>query len=250
MSTDAGQSPASAVLEIQLIISNDLRNGVSYPLMNTLAIMYTTLSFQTGRHWAVTASIFLMLAATAPSAMLPDAKPRDFPANAGRHVISIRRDAADEIQKKMITAAEVAVPDKRALQMALGDTPVAGDENQWWYQEQLGIRIPFAITGAAVEYYSKLIDGYQKQAFKRYMEPSSKLDYHAGVAFHQAFEIEGKTFKDVHVVVMKLTFSENFAATTTEGMEFKKQRTVVLDAKGTVLAVSGDGPTEVPVLAI
>jgi hypothetical protein len=150
----------------------------------------------------------------------------------------------------MIAAAEAAIPDRQALQKALGDQPMAKDEVQWWHQEQLGVRIPFAITGAAVEYFKKLVEGYQKQDFKRYSEPSSKLDYQAGVVFHKSFEHEGKTFTDVHVVTLKISFSEHFAATVTEGMSFEKQRIVILDAKGTVLAVSGDGPTEVPVMAV
>ena len=33
-------------------------------------------------------------------------------------------------------------------------------------------------------------------------------------------------------------------------MQFEKERVVILDAKGKVLHISGDGPTEVPVLAI
>ncbi len=64
------------------------------------------------------------------------------------------------------------------------------------------------------------------------------------------YKSEGMTFKDVHVVTLKLTFEQNFAATQTEGMQFQKSRIVILDDKGKVLHVTGDGPTEVPVLAI
>ena len=52
------------------------------------------------------------------------------------------------------------------------------------------------------------------------------------------------------MVTLKLTFDQNFAATQTEGMHFEKKRVVVLDGKGKVLHISGDGPTEVPILAI
>ena len=91
---------------------------------------------------------------------------------------------------------------------------------------------------------------YGKQALKRYAEPSSSLDYQAGVKFHNAFKLDDTDFRDVHVVTLKLTFSENFTATTTEAMRFQKERVVILDAGGKVLHVSGDGPTEVPILAI
>lgn len=49
---------------------------------------------------------------------------------------------------------------------------------------------------------------------------------------------------------MKLTFDQNFAATTTEGMHFEKERLVVLDATGRVLHIAGDGPTETAILAM
>lgn len=52
------------------------------------------------------------------------------------------------------------------------------------------------------------------------------------------------------MVTLNLSFSEQFAATVTEGMSFEKHRIVILDAKGTVLAIYGDGPTEVPVMAV
>ena len=194
--------------------------------------------------------LLLFLGGTAFPAMLPGAKPKDFPANPAKHVIHIQRDAADDAQKKMIALAESTAPDADALIKAADGQALAKDEVRWWHGETLGIRIPYAVTGASVEYYKKLVEGYQKQAFKRYIEPSSRLDYHASVVFQKEFEHQGKAYKDVHVVTLKLSFSQQFAASTTEGMDFEKQRTVILDAKGRVLAISGDGPTEVPVMAI
>jgi len=153
-------------------------------------------------------------------------------------------------QAKMIAAAEAAMPDAAALRKAIGEGPAPKDESQWWCRETLGIRIPFAVTGDAVAYYEKLVEGWRKQELERYMEPSSSLDYQASAAFHPEFEHDGRKFKDVHVVTLKLSFSQRFAATGTEGMEFQKERTVVLDAAGKVLAITGDGATEAMVMAI
>lgn len=164
----------------------------------------------------------------------------------------------------MIAAAEAVQPSKEALRKAaegrdrndsLGlvrtkETPLPAGDKVWWYQEQLGIRIPFAITADAVAYYSDLVVAYGKQALNRYTQPSSRLDYHAGVKFHKEFKLDDQTFNDVHVVTLKLVFSQNFVATQTEGMHFEKERVVILDPEGKVLRISGDGPTEVPVLAI
>ena len=102
----------------------------------------------------------------------------------------------------------------------------------------------------SVAYYSALFGTYGKQVCNRYIEPSSRLDYHAGVKFHKVLKLDDKTFKDVHVVTLKLTFAQDFAATQSEGMRFAKERLVVLEAEDKVLHISGDGPTEVPIMAI
>lgn len=192
----------------------------------------------------------LALSVPSPAAMTPDAKEKNWPANPEKHQITIRREAADATQTKMIATAETARPDADALRKAIGKGPEPKDASQWWYREELGIRIPFAVTAEVVEYFSKQVGDYRKQEFKRYIEPSSSVDYHASVAFHRQFEQDGGKFADVHVVTLKLVFVQNFAATGTEGMQFEKVRTVVLDANGKVLAVYGDGPTEVPIFAI
>ena len=196
--------------------------------------------------------------------VLPGAMPKDWPSNPAKHRVVITRAAKDDKESAMIAAAEAAQPSKEKLREAAeardrndplglaqpkGAKAPVGD-NVWWYKEQLGIRIPCAITADAVAYYSDLVGKYGKQVLKRYIEPSSRLDYHAGVAFHKEFKLDDKTFNNVHVVTLKLTFDQNFAATTTEGMHFEKKRVVVLDGKGKVLHISGDGPTEVPILAI
>ncbi|MCE9519125.1 MAG: hypothetical protein K8R87_06195 [Verrucomicrobia bacterium] len=185
---------------------------------------------------------------TAPAAVTPGATPKEFPANPARHQVVIKREAADAKQAAMIAVAEAAQPSKEALRQAAGDAAVPTGEKVWWYKEELGIRIPCAITADAVSYYTDLVGKFGKQVFKRYSQPSSRLDYHAGVDYHKEFKFDGITYSDVYVVTLKLTFSENFAATEAAGMEFKKERMVVLDAQGKVLLITGDGPTEVPIL--
>ena len=211
-----------------------------------------------------------LLASVASSALATASPPapgfesKEWPANPAKHQIVVRREAADKQQSNMIAAAEGAQPSKETLRQAaeardrndpLGlaqpkEAKAPVGDKVWWYKEQLGIRIPCAITADAVTYYSDLVGKYGKQVLKRYTEPSSRLDYHAGVKFHKDLKLGDKTFNDVHVVTLKLTFDQNFVATTTEGMHFQKERIVVLDAKGKVLHISGDGPTEVPILAI
>lgn len=213
---------------------------------------------------AVTLLSWVVFSGHSTAAPLPGSQPKNWPANPAKHQVVIRREAPDAKQTAMIAAAEAAQPSKEALRQAaeardpndpLGlaqpkEAKVPVGDKVWWYKEQLGIRIPAAITADAVTYYSDVVGNYAKQVFTRYAEPSSRLDYHATVQFHKDFTLGDTTFKDVYVVTLKLTFDQTFAATTTEGMHFQKERVVILDDTGKTLHISGDGPTEVPILAM
>jgi hypothetical protein len=200
-------------------------------------------------------------ATAAPPA--PGFEPKEWPANPAKHQVVVRREAADKQQSTLIATAEAAQPSKETLRQAtearhpndpLGlaqpkEAPRPVGDKVWWYKEQLGIRIPCAITADAFAYYSDLVGNYGKQVLKRFSEPSSRLDYRARVNFHKEYKLAGKTFNDVHVVTLILIFEQDYAATSTDAMHFEKERVVVLDAGGKVLHISWDGPTEVPILA-
>jgi len=183
------------------------------------------------------------------------AGPKDWPADPASHVVVIKREAKDEKQVAMITAAEAAQASQEALRKEAAtksgtSTTLPKEGNLWWYQEQLGLRIPYAITGDAITYYSGIVADYAKKGFKSYAKPCSRLNYQAGVQFHEEFKLDGKTFKDVNVVTMELTFSANFTAEATSGMTLEKKRIVVLDSGNKVLHLSGDGPTEAAILML
>lgn len=184
------------------------------------------------------------------AAITPDGTPKDWPANAEKHSVTVRRAADSESDRRLISAAEAAQPPAADVRKAAGEVKLPEKGNLWWYKEELGLRIPYAVTGDAVAYFTKLIKQYGQQAFNRYAEPSSRIEYTAGVTFHADFMIDGKSFQNVHVVTLKLHFSQNFCATGTEGLSFTKERVVVFDAHGKVLHIAGDGPTETPILAI
>ncbi|MFM1770447.1 MAG: hypothetical protein RJA22_2976 [Verrucomicrobiota bacterium] len=179
-----------------------------------------------------------------------NAQPRDWPANPARHTLVLERTATNAAQAALLRAAEAVLPTADILRQAAGATPVPAGTNVWWYKEELGVRIPCAITGEAVAYYTNLVAAYGRQACKRYSEPFSRVEYHARVAFHPVFRHQEKTFRDVHAVTLQLKFMQTFAATQTEGMHFEKERVVLLNAAGQVVQVIGDGPTEVPILAM
>lgn len=196
--------------------------------------------------------------------VVPGAKPKEWPANPAKHLVKIRREAEDKQKFALIASAEALQPSKESVIQAskaadrndpLGlnqpkEKEKAAGDKVWWYKEQLGIRIPVAITAEAVTYYSSLVSKYGKQNMTRFVEPSSSFDYQAEVKFQKEFKVGDKAFTNVHVVTLKLTFKQSFCASGTEGMHFNKERIVIFDSAGKVLHTLGDGPTEVPIFAI
>lgn len=180
------------------------------------------------------------------------AGPKDWPADPTKHQIVIKRETTDAKQSAIITAAEAAPVPTDALQKAaleeVGQPKLPQGAKVWWYQEKLGIRITYSITSDAITYYSELVANNAKKAFKSYAEPSSRLDYHASVKFHKEITLDGKTFKDVNVVTLKLNFNASFTASATADLSFEKTQVVVLDAANEILHVSGDGPTETQIM--
>jgi len=195
-------------------------------------------------------AVALTLIESAPAAMLEGSEPKNWPADPEKHKAEVQRKPDDKKQEAMIAAAEAAQPDPKALREAAADSKIAVVNHQWWYKLELGTRIPFAITADAVEYYLRMVENNGKQAFKSYLQPSSNVNYQAAVAFHKEFTSGEKVFQNVHVVTLKLKFSQNFVSDQTSGMFFTKERVVILDEAGKVLLITGDGPTEVPILAI
>ena len=92
--------------------------------------------------------------------------------------------------------------------------------------------------------------GYAETRRSRYAESSNAWQYTGGEKRQERFGLDGKPWQNVDVVTLKLEFRQSFCATGTEAFGFTKDRTVVFDAQGKVLHVSGDGVTDVPVMAI
>ena len=176
--------------------------------------------------------------------------PKEWPASTNRHTVTIVRTARDDAGRALIVRAEGLQPDRAELAKAAVDVPLPREGKVWWFREQFGIRLPYAVTGDAVTYYTGLVTGYGMTRMKRYAEPSSALKYTAAVERHERFGLDGKSWQNVDVVTLKLEFRQSFCATGTEAFGFTKERTVVFDKDGKVLHVSGDGVTDVPVMAI
>jgi hypothetical protein len=112
------------------------------------------------------------------------------------------------------------------------------------------VKIPFALTGEAVTYYSALVTGFGKQVIIGYVKPDSHFTYKASVSQHAEFTLDEKKFQNVTVVTLSMKFNESFAATTDATVTFSKKRVIVFDKDGKALHVSGDGETQVMISVI
>lgn len=194
----------------------------------------------------------VVLALPGHGAMRAGSRPKEWPASPERHKITIQREAADENEKKLIAAAEKSLPDAAALAKSVikDESGLAKPQaGAWWNKEILGIRIPYALTADAVQYYSDLVKDYGQQKLVRFTQPSSGFTYQAKVSKHAAYEIDGKSLENVTVVTMTMKFHQNFVASVADGFQFGKSRIVVFDKDGKILHVKGDGDTEVPVFS-
>lgn len=105
-----------------------------------------------------------------------------------------------------------------------------------------GVLVPYAITKSAVAYYLEVSKEFGK---KRPREPfwsnmkSSSLMYSASITRKESYQTGEVTHKDIYVVSMKIEWSQYCGQWC--AMWVEKSRTIVLDAKGEVLAVEGDG---------
>ena len=190
------------------------------------------------------------------AAVAVDAEPKEWPANSNRHQVVIERIAKTDAENQHIALAESTLPAREAVTQAFAaaptnkDKPLPADKNLWWYAEQIGVKLPYAVTGEAVDYYKGLVEGWKMAKRQRYVEPASKLSYTASVKFEEVFKQDGKAFEKVHVVTLKLEFNADFTTEGTMALRFSKTRQVVISAGGKVLAVFGDGKTEAPLMAI
>jgi len=167
----------------------------------------------------------------------------------GDFVIEIARTFEDGEQACLIGEAEAVWPERQEILDLIGDETKqqhAGvtDEPLWWFRTFDGVRIPYAITGAALPYYLGVIESFMAGDFSQaggITMKKAKLEYAAVVEHHETFTHEGRTFQDVDVVSLSLHWFQFCGGECAMG--FGKERVVVFGPDGGVLAVFGDGET-------
>ena len=121
---------------------------------------------------------------------------------------------------------------------------IPANESLWWYSTFDGVRIPYAITWEAVEYYLTLLDYYEEGLF----EEAGTIDvsradfnYETTVTQYDSFQILNYSFGRVYVVTQLLEWDSYCGPLC--ALFLTARRSVIIDFETEqVLGVFGDGP--------
>ncbi len=165
--------------------------------------------------------------------------------------IEIERTYKGVDEAHLIAVAEGIQPDRNEVLTAIGppgmqaEAGVEPDAALWWFATFDGIRIPWAITADALDYYVMVIEAFEKGDFsssKGITMLKAFLRYEASVESLEEYQLGGVKHENVQVVHMELSWSQYCGPECAMG--FFKKRTVVFDDQGNVVAVLDDGLTQ------
>jgi hypothetical protein len=168
---------------------------------------------------------------------------------------SILRQADGALEASLLARAEAVYPPRDSV-LAVAWDPAQVPEMGYWYLGDFdGVRIPYAVTGDAVAYYSELIDAWKASEQPPFFLQAS-LEYRAAVSFHEAYTFEetdprtgeplpSESFERVYVAEMSLEWYQYCGDLC--AMWIDHERIVVFDEAGELLRVFLDGPRPVPV---
>ncbi|MCB1025894.1 MAG: hypothetical protein KDB79_15975 [Acidobacteria bacterium] len=170
-------------------------------------------------------------------------EPKD---NRPPYKVSIKRDFTGPKQERMLNIAEVVYPKAKTIETAC-NPHFRSERNldskfRWSCGAFDGTFTPFTITKGAVAYYLDLLSQFRRNDFQNsrgIVMSSASLSYHSSIRFVKAYRVAQKKLKNVYVISMKLSWSQYCGRLCAMG--FNKERTVVLNNKGRVLEVEGDG---------
>jgi hypothetical protein len=173
------------------------------------------------------------------SVFLPDSA-RESLAGGSFH-ITIERVFADSIEARILALAERLFPDSAAIvRVASRETlprVVSGLEaaamapgNRWWWSSFDNAWTPYAVTGAAVQYYRQWMYGRASAG-----KSSGEFVYRAYV------ERLSTSRKGQASFAVRMELSVDYLCGILCGMSFRAERRVLFDIDGIPLRIEGDG---------
>jgi hypothetical protein len=168
----------------------------------------------------------------------------------GSFTRTIKREFKNADEETLIKAAEAVIPPRAEVLKAMPERCRETKEtreakNLWWCKGGGGFRVPYAITSDAIQYYSDHIDRLRKGDFSGLGEGKwreATMNYLAKVEFRKEYEVEGKKFADVNVVMLELQWRALCGDEC--GIVLDAKRVVVFDKGKKILGVFLDGKVE------
>ncbi len=181
-------------------------------------------------------------------ATIPTEESRD-----ANYPILIKREFGSPAGEKLLAKAESLYKNPEGFDLVLfkGWRHIA-DENsvlpdgepQWWSGTSTGILATDLVTTQAVLYYYNVLQtlrekqGKLKETSATYS--SANLDYKSSIKKMDVYERAGKTFRDVYVANMTLTWGQVCGGLC--GFGFTRNKIVVMSANGEILEMFLDDP--------
>jgi hypothetical protein len=197
--------------------------------------------------------VFVLAAPTAVVAQITSEKP--FPSskvdrNKKKYSVSIKRAFRNAEEEALLRIAENTHPSEAEVGKKCDKdreypNTIKPAGMRWWCTQFDGVFMPYAVTRDAVEYYLTVTDEFRQNNFirthKLRMEETT-FSYSAEINIRTKAVILGKVFTDVYEVRMTLSWGQycgNLCAMSISG-----SRTVVLDKRGVILFMTGDGDSQ------
>ena len=168
----------------------------------------------------------------------------------GSNQVEIVRRFTVEREEAMLRRAEAVYPsvDSMVAKVAGGPAFFAqfaplGNEPLWWNSAHSGIRETYVVTSRAVRYYYDLSQELRtdpQRVIAGWGKWRTSLKYVATINYHNQYERGGKKFRDVYVAELNLEWSQVCGGRC--GAGYKRNKVVVLDQSGDVVAMFLDGP--------
>jgi len=164
----------------------------------------------------------------------------------GDFTLTIAREYEDSTAARLLGIAEATYPPRDRL-IDLSErrhTEVGPDSARtslWWYEGVGVMRVPYAVTAGALQYYKNLTDRFRSHNFWGAFARSlfwTDLNYHAIIARRDETWLGSRRFAGVYVAQMTLAWGYDDGTFVPTSQAY---RIVILAPDGRVLAVEGDG---------
>lgn len=167
--------------------------------------------------------------------------------------ILIKREFGSPAEEKLLAKAESLYknPEGFDLELFKGWRHLADDsivfpdgEPQWWAGTSTGILATELVTTQAVLYYYNVLQTLKDKQGKlkgtSMTYSSANLDYKSSIKKMDVYERAGKTFRNVYVANMTLTWGQVCGGLC--GFGFTRNKIVVMSANGDILEMFLDDP--------